>query len=384
MQSIQSRRRFLATFSSAGAASLVGTGTSWSQEGPPETSTIRLARAPSICRAPQYMTEELLRSEGFTDVNYIPWRTTSEATEAVANGAVDITMQYIGPSIIQIDAGKPIVVLAGIQPGCFELFGTQAIRSVRDLKGKTVAIPELAGSEYTFISSMMTHVGLDPRKDVTWSTVPPSDAKRLLAGGRIDAFLGLPPDPQELRAKGIGHSVVNSVIDRPWSQYFCCMVVGHRQFVRANPVATKRALRAILKAADLCAADPARAARFLIDNFYAEHYEYALQALREIPYDKWRLYDHEDAVRFYALRLQEGGIVKSSPQKIIAQGTDWRFLNQLKRELSRRLLHCMSPEVAVRPEGANHQWRKIPPGELSIDLVADERLVRVTAWVGAS
>jgi len=329
MRSVQSRRRFLATLASAGGAALMGTGTSLAQDGPPETTTIRLARIPSICRAPQYMTEELLRSEGFTDVNYIP----SEATEAVATGAVDITMQYVGPSIMQLDAGQPIVVLAGIQPGCFELFGTERIRSVRDLKGKTVAIGELAGSEYTFISSMMTHVGLDPRKDVRWSTIPPSEAKQLLAEGRIDAFLGLPPDPQELRARGIGHAVVNSVMDRPWSKYFCCMVVGYREFVRANPVATKRALRAILKAADACAADPARAARFLVDNSYADHYDYALQALREIPYNKWRTYDHEDTVRFYSLRLHEGGIVKSSPQKIIAQGTDWRFLNQLKREL---------------------------------------------------
>src|SRR5947209_17210306 len=314
MRSTENRRRFLATLSSAGAAGLVSAGTSWGQEGPPETTTIRLARIPSICRAPQYMTEELLRSEGFTDVNYIPWRVTSEAMEAIAAGAVDITMQYIGPSIMQLDAGQPIVVLAGIQPGCFELFGTEQIRSVRDLKGKTVAILELAGSEYTFISSMMTHVGLDPRKDVTWSTVPSSDAKQLLAEGRIEAFLALPPDPQELRARGIGHVVVNSVTDRPWSQYFCCMVVGHREFVRANPVATKRALRAILKAADACAADPARAARFLVDNGYAEHYDYALQALREIPYNKWRQYDHEDTVRFYSLRLHEGGIVKSTPQ----------------------------------------------------------------------
>ena len=48
------------------------------------------------------------------------------------------------------------------------------------------------------------------------------------------------------------------------------------------------------------------------------------------------------------------------------------------------LLRCTSPLLAVRPEGANHQWRKNPPGELSIDPVADERLVRVTARVGAS
>jgi hypothetical protein len=45
---------------------------------------------------------------------------------------------------------------------------------------------------------------------------------------------------------------------------------------------------------------------------------------------------------------------------------------------------CERLQLAVRPEGANHQWRKNPPGELSIDPVADERLVRVTAWVGAS
>jgi NitT/TauT family transport system substrate-binding protein len=299
----------------------------------PETTKVRLARVPSICRAPQYMTEELLRSEGFTDVTYIRLQGTNDATEAIVANDIDITMQYVGPSIMQIDAGKPLVVIAGIQPGCFELFGTERIRSVRDLKGKTVAVEGFTASAYTFIASMMTYVGLDPRKDVSWSVIPPSEAKQLLGEGKIDAFLATPPDPQELRATRVGHVVVNSVTDRPWSQYFCCMVVCHREFVRSKPVATKRALRAILKAADACATDPEPVARFLVEKGYAEHYDYALQALREIPYNKWRQYDHEDTVRFYALRLHEAGIVKSSPKKIIAQGTDWRFLNELKREL---------------------------------------------------
>jgi NitT/TauT family transport system substrate-binding protein len=299
----------------------------------PETTKVRLARVPSICRAPQYMTEELLRSEGFTDVTYIRLQGTNDATDAIVANDIDITMQYVGPSIMQIDAGNPLVVIAGIQPGCFELFGTERIRSVRDLKGKTVAVEGFTASAYTFIASMMTYVGLDPRKDVTWSVIPPSEAKQLLGEGKIDAFLATPPDPQELRATRVGHVVVNSVTDRPWSQYFCCMVVCHREFVRSKPVATKRALRAILKAADACATDPEPVARFLVEKGYAEHYDYALQALREIPYNKWRQYDHEDTVRFYALRLHEAGIVKSSPKKIIAQGTDWRFLNELKREL---------------------------------------------------
>jgi NitT/TauT family transport system substrate-binding protein len=96
---------------------------------------------------------------------------------------------------------------------------------------------------------------------------------------------------------------------------------------------TKAVLRAILKAADLCVSEPARAAQRLVDGGYTPRYDYALQTLNEVPYDKWREYDPEDTVRFYALRLHEVGMIKSSPQKIIADGTDWRFWNELKREL---------------------------------------------------
>jgi NitT/TauT family transport system substrate-binding protein len=328
------RRDFLRSLSAVGAAGLFGAlpGPA-AAEPPPETTRIRLARVPSICRAPQYMTEDLLHAEGFTDVQYLSWPDTSQAGRAVATGDVDITMQYVGPSIMQLDSGAPLVFLAGVQPGCFELFGTERIRSIRDLKGKTIAVDQSAGSAYTFAASMMTYVGLDPRRDVTWSTISTVEAKQRLAVGTIDAFLALPPDPQELRAKGIGHVIVNSVKDRPWSQYFCCIVVGHREFVRKYPVATKRTLRAILKAADACVADPARAAQFLVAKGYTDRYDYALQALKDIPYNKWREYDHEDTVRFYALRLREAGMIKSSPQKILAQGTDWRFLNELKKEL---------------------------------------------------
>jgi NitT/TauT family transport system substrate-binding protein len=92
-------------------------------------------------------------------------------------------------------------------------------------------------------------------------------------------------------------------------------------------------LRAILKATDLCAAEPEPTARRLVDRGVAPRYDYALQTLRENGYDKWREYDAEDTVRFYGLRLHETGLVKSTPQKIIADGTDWRFLDELKREL---------------------------------------------------
>ena len=122
-------------------------------------------------------------------------------------------------------------------------------------------------------------------------------------------------------------------MDRPWSQYFCCMLAGNREFVARYPAATKRVVRAFLKAADLCANEPERAARQLVERGFTERYEYALQTLNENPYGQWREYDAEDSVRFYALRLHELGMIKSNAKRIIANGTDWRFLNELKREL---------------------------------------------------
>jgi NitT/TauT family transport system substrate-binding protein len=125
--------------------------------------------------------------------------------------------------------------------------------------------------------------------------------------------------------------IVSSGLDRPWSQYFCCTIGANREFARRNPVATKRALRAILKAAQFCSAEPERAARLMADKGY--RYDFALQTMNEIRYANWRDYAPEDAVRFYALRLREAGMIKSTPNKILAEGTDWRFFNELKHEL---------------------------------------------------
>jgi NitT/TauT family transport system substrate-binding protein len=302
-------------------------------EPPPETTRLRMIRVPSICQIPQYLAEELLRAEGFTDVQYISKQGTEEIEAALASGEADLNGHFAAPLILRLEAGDPIVILAGEHVGCFELFGTGAVRSIRDLKGKTVAVPALDSSRYVFFASMVAYVGLDPRKDINFVRRTGAESIQLLAEGKIDAYLGFPPEPQELRAKKIGHVLVNSAMDRPWSQYFCCMLAGNREFVQKHPVATKRALRAILKSADVCALEPERVARFIVERDFAKNYDYALQTIRSLPYGKWREFDAEDTLRFYTLRLKEVGMINSSPRKIIARGTDWRFLNDLKKEL---------------------------------------------------
>jgi NitT/TauT family transport system substrate-binding protein len=288
---------------------------------------------PSLCTVPPYIAQELLLAEGFSDVEYIKMQTGLPGSAALAHGQADLSLNFAGPLIVSLDAGNETVVLGGVHVGCFELVTTDRICTIRGLKGKTIAITAPGGSHHIFASSIVSYVGVDPRTDIHWVTHPPTEQIRLLTEEKIDGLCAFPPTAQELRAKKIGHVVVNSAVDRPWSQYFCCMVEGNREFVRKHPVATKRALRAILKAADLCAADPDRAARFLVDNEFVKNYEYALQTMKELPYNKWREFDPEDTLRFYALRLHEIGMIKSSPQKLIAQGTDWRFLKELKKEM---------------------------------------------------
>ena len=328
-----SRREFLGTVAVAGAGAFVGLQPEGiTAEPPPETRKLRLAQTTSACQAALYVAEELLRTEGFTDVKYVK-QPGALLFKSLASGEVDIGVTFVAPFILDIDTGKPVVLLGGVHVGCLELFGTDRIHSLRDLKGKTVAVSALGAAGHVFLASMLIYVGLNPQHDVHWVTPPLSDSVRLLTDGKIDAFMITPPVTQDLRAKKIGHVVVNTTIDRPWSQYFCCMIAANREFVRKNPVATKRAMRAILKGDAMCALEPERTAKLLVDKGITTQYEYAIQMMKELPYGKWREYDPEDTVRFYSLRLNEAGMIKSSPQKIISQGTDWRFLSELKKEL---------------------------------------------------
>jgi NitT/TauT family transport system substrate-binding protein len=329
----QTRRRFLTMTALTGAAGLLPSRQARAAEPVLETTTVRLAKNEGICIAPQYIADELLRAEGFTDIRYVHVPESSTRVKAIAGGEADFSANFVAPLVVAVAAGEPIIVLAGSHVGCYKLFGNESIRSIADLKGKKVGVPGLESSHHMFVSIMAAHIGLDPVNDIRWVTSASPSPVELFADGKIDAVLGFPPEPQDLSARHIGRVVVDTTVDPPWSQYFCCVLAGNSEYVRRHPVATKRVLRAILKATDLCATEPARVARRLVDGGFTARYDYALQSLSELAYEKWREYDAEDTFRYYALRLHEMGFVKSSPQKVIADGTDWRFLNELKREL---------------------------------------------------
>jgi NitT/TauT family transport system substrate-binding protein len=329
---VTTRRHFLRESSALVGASLLPYASLVQADPPPEVRKLRLINIPAICHAPQYVAEAMLKLEGFTELEYLDYPTAGP--DGIAAGRVDLSMWGAPESIPLIDEGKPIVFLSGLHAGCWEVFGNERVRQIQDLKGKSVVVTGAGSGEHIFISSMLAYVGIDPSRDVKWVTAPSyPESMHYFADGKADAFLAFPPIAQEARAKRIGHVVLDTSRDKPWSQYFCCMVTTNREFLTKHPVATKRALRAILKSADICAAEPERVAKFLVEKGYESRYEVALEVLKALPYNRWRENSPDDTLRFHALRLREVGMIKSSPQEIVSRGTDVRFLNELRREL---------------------------------------------------
>src|SRR3990172_12590674 len=207
-----SRREFLQTAALAGTGAILGLRSdSLAAEAPPETTKIKLAyHSRSLCHAPLYVAEDSLRAQGFTDVQYVK---TTTVEKALATGEVDVVTHFCGPLVTQVEKEDPIILLSGLHPGCIELVGTDRIRTIRDLKGKTIAVTDLGGGRHVFLAVMAAHVGLAPRKDINIVAHPAGEAMRLLAEKKIDGMLAAPPDSQQLRAKKIGHVLIDSMMD---------------------------------------------------------------------------------------------------------------------------------------------------------------------------
>ena len=247
-------------------------------EPPLETTTVRLPRwiGGAYCWAGAYIAGELMRAEGLTDVRFVQGDTSVDHSEWIARGETDFSVNFPASQIASIDRGVPIKVLTGLHSGCLELIARESIDTITDLRGKRVGVDGLNNSRHVWLTLMSAYVGLDPVNDIEWVVSRDDTPTELFVKGKIDAFLGTPPQPQELRARKIGHTILNNAVDRPWSQYFCCMISATTDYVDRYPVATKRVLRSILKAADLCTSDPQWVARQMVQRDFVPSYDYAL------------------------------------------------------------------------------------------------------------
>ena len=305
------------------------------KEGKLETTSIRLIMDPKftvLCYAPQYLADQYLKEEGFTDVQYVSKIDGSEA-QALIHGDADISSALAVDWIMPISKGVPVVILGGLHPGCVEIFANKSVATMKHLKGKRIGVSGMQSPERFLLASIVSYIGLDPEKDIEWVFASPLDWGKMLVDGKVDALAAFPPMNQGLHEAKIGTVLLNTLTDDPWKNYFCCMVAANRSYLEKNPVATKRAMRAIIRAAELAGTQPQVGAQRLADRKVASSVEQAHHVLSLLPYHSWRSYDPVDSMRFYALRLREAGLITQTPQEILDRGSDWRIINALKKEM---------------------------------------------------
>jgi NitT/TauT family transport system substrate-binding protein len=309
---------------------------------PPETTTLRIfATTPPTCEAPIWVINDLLRDEGFTDIK--------ATAGGITLGDSDIGVSYANHIVTSIDVGFPWVALAGCHTGCIELWAAPGIATPRDLRGKAMDVfdrlegprPDLraTGAFYGFLLSLLSQIGMEP-SELRLSDVPPqTDIRTRFLTGQSDAMFAAASGGALLRrdARVKGHRpILDTTTDKPWSQYLCCLLIANGEWMRTNPVASKRATRAFLRASDLVSKDKRAAVQKAVDaKIYANPAltsDVLFETIEMLSYD-WREYDPEETMRFYAQRLLDIKAIKKSPQQIMDHGASFAYTRQLAKEL---------------------------------------------------
>jgi len=185
---------------------------------------------------------------------------------------------------------------------------------------------------------------MDPRTDVNFIEIGPDvpALRDAFVDGRSQAFMASAANGPQLRRnpKNPGKVILDTTMDKPWSQYYCCQLAVNRDWARRNPIATKRVTRArapggrpgdegsggrrapVRRRGVTSRRLPPRRTRNIVN-----------EVIRDLSYD-WRELDPEETLRFFALRLADAKLITSTPQQLIAQGTDLAYMRQLRKELA--------------------------------------------------
>ncbi|MEK6208355.1 MAG: ABC transporter substrate-binding protein [Chloroflexota bacterium] len=300
---------------------------------PPETTSIKLTAGP--CDSAIFGAERNLRDEGFTDVQISDMGTLA----AIAGGTAHIGNAFPQALFNSVESGPKVVSLGGLHPGCIEIWAQPGISSVKDLKGRTITVTSkaLTNLQYTWMAMALKQAGVDP-KDVNFVVQADADPLKLYFDGKSDAVFVATTGIPALKANPAnkGKVIYSQIMEEPWKSNNCCFIIASESWYRANPIAAKRAMRAIYRTADTLPADRADVAKLATDKGLfggAPALANVREAANMVPLD-WRTYDLEKAVRFYAPLLTDVGVLKASTDDLL-KAVDLKIFKELSTELKK-------------------------------------------------
>lgn len=272
---------------------------------------VRVGYIGITCEAPLFTAVEkgFFKEEGL-DVELVrcEWATYKDA---LALGRYDVTHHLVMYFLKPIEQGLDVKFTGGVHRGCLRVQAAAngPIKTVQDLRGKTIAVPGMGTPPFMFASRVLAANGIDPSRDVNWRVYPAGEQGLVLERGLVDAVANSEPIGSLLLAEGKVRNIADQAKDPPYKDEYCCAVLVNGRFLQRYPAASAAATRAILKAAKWVDVNPAAAARLSVEKKYiastVELNAYAISNLDYAPSVKGA----EDAVLSAAGEMQKGGMI---------------------------------------------------------------------------
>ena len=272
---------------------------------------VRIGYIGLTCEAPLFTAVEkgFFAEEGLEpELVRCEWATYKDA---LALGRYDVTHHLLMYFLKPIEQGMDVKFTGGVHRGCLRVQAAAdgPIRTVQDLRGKTIAVPGMGTPPFMFASRVLADNGIDPSRDVNWRVYPAGELGLVLSRGLVDAVANSEPVGSLLLADGKVRNIADQAKDAPYKDEYCCAVLVNGTFLTEYPAASAAATRAILKAAKWVDVNPAAAARLSVEKKYiastVELNAYAISNLDYAPSVKGA----EDAVISAAGEMQRGGMI---------------------------------------------------------------------------
>ncbi|WP_027579469.1 ABC transporter substrate-binding protein [Bradyrhizobium sp. Ai1a-2] len=237
-------------------------------DAPPLTGAPRKLKlswnAGSVCLAPlpvaidygffqkQNLDIELVNYSGSTD----------QLLEAIATGKSDAGLGMALRWLKPLEQGFDVKIAAGTHGGCMRVLtrAGSGVDKLADLKGKIVAVGDLAGPDKNFFSIQLAKQGIDPNKDVDWRAYPGNLLNVAVEKGEVQAFLASDPLAY-LWLNDSQYKEVASNLDGEYRDKTCCIVGLRGSLVRNEPHVARAITQALLDAAMFTSQNPDKAAK---------------------------------------------------------------------------------------------------------------------------
>lgn len=231
---------------------------------------VKVAYIGLTCEAAMFVAQEkgFYTEEGL-DVEFVKtdW---DNLRDGLGLGRFDANYTLIMYLLKPIEQGTDVKITGGVHTGCLRVQAgaKTAIKSVEDLRGKKIGIPNMGSPPFLFTSRVLAAHGMDPRKDVEWVVTPPDVMALALGNGQVDAVANSEPIGSILLSKELVRTVADQAVDPPYRDEYCCATVVSGELAKRDPATAAKVTRAMLKGARWVEENPSAAAELSVEKKY--------------------------------------------------------------------------------------------------------------------